>query len=214
MSGPARPSGVGGMRIGLLYALPLERAALAGLDLGPAFLEQAGVGATRARSGAERALSAGADALASVGFCGAARSELVPGDVVVATEVLDASSGRAIRCDPELGALVRGAHGQLETRSGIARTPDERAGSAIALDMESAAIGEVAAEANVPFAAIRAISDSTPTRIPRAIDDGGGLDARALRAADLPHMLRLAVGAGRASIALRSAVRQLVRALR
>lgn len=211
---PARRARGGSGPIGLLYALPLERVALMGVQSRAPIVERAGVGSELARSGAERALAAGAGALVSVGFCGAARAELVPGDVVVATEVIDAATWAALSCDTDLTAGVRGSRGPLETRSKIARTPDDRGGHAIALDMESAAIGQVAAQARVPFAAVRAVSDSAQTTLPPAIDETGVLHLGALRPADVPHLLRLGTGAGRAILALRRAVRQLVRGQR
>lgn len=210
----ARPLRVGSEPIALLYALPLERVALVRVESSAVLVERAGIGGELAGAGARRALSAGARALVSVGFCGAVRAELSPGDVVVATEVIDGTGERVLSCDADFTAGVRGSRGPLETRSTIARTPEDRCGPGIALDMESAAIGEVAAEAGVPFAAVRAVSDSAETTLPPSIDETGVLHPGALRPTDVPHLLRLGAGAGRAIVALRRAVRQLVRTQR
>ena len=203
----ARP---GGTPIALLCALPLERVALAGMTGDGVLLARTGAGMARGRAGAERAISAGAGALVSVGFCGGADPDLSPGDVIVATEVVDAESGRTLGCDAGLCARVPGRRGALETRARVARTPSERRASpSIAIDMESAAIADAAVRADIPFAAVRAVSDAEHTRLPDAIDASGELRLGAIRPGDLPDLARLGAGAARAMLALRRAIRQL-----
>lgn len=150
----------------------------------------------------------------AIGFCGALAPDLAPGDVVVATKVLDTRDGNVLACDGALSDSVTGRRGVIETRPRIARTPAERAGStALALDMESAAVARVAAEHGVPFAAVRAVSDAASARVPDAIAESGELRMRELRPRDLPALARLAGGAASASRALRRAGREILASL-
>lgn len=90
---------------------------------------------------------------------------------------------------------------------------------ALALDMETHAIGLAARQQSLPFAALRVVLDPADQTLPGAAqaglrDDGGydlrrGLGALLRTPGDLPAMLRLAAGAFRAQRAMRLAGRQL-----
>ena len=102
----------------------------------------------------------------AAGFCGALRSNLSVGEVVVPTEVLD-ESGRRWACQPR-PEFPQG--GRLLTASRIIGTPSGKAEAAEryladCVDMESAAIAEVCADRGIHFAAIRAVSDASDTTL-------------------------------------------------
>jgi adenosylhomocysteine nucleosidase len=132
-----------------------------------------------ARVAVERLLREGAESLISFGLAGGLDPALVPGDLVAAEAVL--SGGRIWPCDAE---LVR----RLSARSvplllagdAIVATAREKARlyaetGAAAVDLESGAIAELATEAGVPFAVLRAICDGADRTLPRAAVEG--LDA-------------------------------------
>lgn len=84
---------------------------------------------------------------------------------------------------------------------------------AAAVDMESHAVAEVAADAGLPFLVVRAISDHAYSRIPKAIigalgPDGGRRPLRVVfnligRPFDLPGLIRLQRGSATAHKSLR-----------
>lgn len=135
----------------------------------------------RARRGAERLLAGGAVALVSFGIAGGLDPALLPGDLVLAERV--AAPGCApIRTDPDWRARwaaaaraagLRTVGGDLiESPRVVAGLADKRllhlTSGAVATDMESYAVAAVAAEAGVPFAAVRAIADPAGRPLPRA----------------------------------------------
>ncbi|WP_119166047.1 phosphorylase family protein [Algihabitans albus] len=168
--------------------------------------------------------------LLSFGYCGGLSSDLKPGDLVVATEVIG-QSDRRFSCDPALSrGLVESAEAlELTVRSGTLATPAEAAATpaakrrladttgALAVDLESAALAEVAVEANLPFAVIRAVLDDLGTTLPpfaiAAVDETSGrprmtrLLLGLLRSpGDLPALVRL----GRARAAAQASLRRLL----
>jgi adenosylhomocysteine nucleosidase len=150
-----------------------------------------GIGAVRARLAAEELVKAGATSLASWGTAGALVPDLSAGSLVVPQRVLLPGHG-AFSADAawhkRLCAKLSG-HVDLHTRSllqsdRVLRNPyakesfSEKYGG-IAVDMESAAVAEAALSANIPFVAIRAVSDSINMNIPAsaltAVDEMGRL---------------------------------------
>ncbi len=116
-----------------------------------------GVGRANAARAAE-ALAArhSLTGLISAGFAGALAPELRVGDLVVDTEV------------PQWGALagrMGAVAGRIQTVDHVVCTATERRElaartGAIAVDMESAAVAEVARRRGLPYAAVRSITDS------------------------------------------------------
>ncbi len=122
-----------------------------------------GMGEDRARSAAEAVLTFRAPkVLLSVGLAGATVSNLAVGDIVLPTKVLSASGSAAFTID--------GGEGTLISRSGIANASEKRALAkqfgCTAVDMEAAAVAEVAARRGIRFAAIKAISDEVGFDLP------------------------------------------------
>jgi adenosylhomocysteine nucleosidase len=129
-----------------------------------------------ARVAAEQLLQEGARSLVSFGLAGGLDPALTPGDLLAAETVL--SGGRLFPCD---AALVR----RLGVRSvplllagdAIVATAREKArlyaeSGAAAVDLESGAVAELATEAGIPFAVLRAICDGADRNLPRAAMEG------------------------------------------
>ena len=170
--------------------------------------------AERARAGARRLLSEGAGALVSFGIAGGLDPSLTPGDLVIAERVVS-PDGHTIAVDLDLRARWQGAAeaaelravggGLLGTARPLASVADKRAchrsSGAAAVDMESHAVAGIAAEAGVPFVAVRAIADPAGRPLPRAAAGSIGPDGRprighvvlgvCLRPWEVPALLRL-----------------------
>jgi adenosylhomocysteine nucleosidase len=115
----------------------------------------------------------------SAGFGGALDGRLRVGDLVLATEVVDAEG----RCRPTTwpGALPAGVgrptlhRGRLLTAPGLLADPGEKRAlgerhRALAVDMESAAVAERCTREGVPFGCLRAVSDDIHTALsPRLV---------------------------------------------
>ncbi len=139
-----------------------------------------GMGAEAAKIAARRLAGSGAAALISFGSAGALDPGLRSGDVLLPARVVD-ENGRLWPAD-------RGLHRDLGERFAAyrpctadlfaaarplagARDKAERweKGGAAAVDMESAALAEVAAEFAVPFAVLRVVIDEQRQDIPEAL---------------------------------------------
>ena len=175
-------------------------------------------------------------ALLSFGVSGAITDALKPGDIALARSVI-MSDGTRIETSRMFSPLLAEAaaqsgivlkHGYLADASDI--VVDEAAKRALgrktgahAVDMESGAVANVAAEKGVPFAALRAISDSVEHTLPHAalgaVGPGGDIRVMTtilrlvLRPQDLPAMMRLAAGSSRGFKSLGRCSRDLVPAL-
>jgi len=138
-----------------------------------------GVGSARARTAAEAHIAQGCEALLSFGFAGALEPGLPVGAVVLATAIRS-PNGEEMETTPDWHAnLAKTISRHLAWNAGVliqtdrpAVTPQEKsdlreATKAIAVDMESYAIGEIAAASGVPFLALRVISDHARARLPR-----------------------------------------------
>lgn len=184
--GMARAADVRGTGI---YALDEALLAVSGMGWAPAL-------------GAARALMAsGATALASVGTAGALDPALGCGAIVLPEEVVSLE-GPPVPADPlwryalaqtlprehVYGGRLLGTRRPLGSRldKAIAR----RETRAVAVDMESAAIARVAADAGAPFLAVRVIVDTAGEDLPRAVLAASGGAS--------PSLLKLLVGLARA----------------
>jgi adenosylhomocysteine nucleosidase len=161
---------------------------------------QSGPGPERAAQVARAALAGGAAALVSWGLVGALDAALGAGDVVLPRRVLRAGAG-AVLADPAWHARLaaidgfRTTFGDLLTVDAALESPEAKGAAAratgcVAVDMEAAAIGAVAAAAKVPFVAVRVVVDTLADRLPAAedwIDERGNRRfAAALRAVVRP----------------------------
>lgn len=147
-----------------------------------------GIGPQAADAAARAVLNQEAVILAvSVGFAGALLPSASVGDVIVATSVVSGKfdggwtqCGTPTVCDDRVRRSVQAAAADIgvEARSGsllslatvVCRAFEKqdlrRATGAVALDMESAAIGKVAQSHGIPFAVVRTVSDVAGEDLP------------------------------------------------
>jgi adenosylhomocysteine nucleosidase len=176
-------------RLGVVVALPAEARTLLNepiqpggrAALGDGFVQLCGIGTARARDAAGALLEAGATALLSWGTCGGLDTALTAGSLVL-PETVVSSAGAIFGVEPAwcervsrcLARHIAYSHGPLvESRSVLGRPADKsalsRASGAVAVDMESAAVAEVARTAGVPFLVVRAVLDPAKRTIPAGI---------------------------------------------
>jgi adenosylhomocysteine nucleosidase len=176
-------------QIGIITALLPEAACLTGESIQPQTLTRlsshlnlyvCGMGAERAAGAARAMLQAGMDVLVSWGTAGAVAGHLRAGDLCVPETVIGYDGriyetakhwrmtvvNKLVDCpgDIYLGPL---ADSMRVLMSAVDKAEvGERHRTAIAVDMESAAIAEVARAHEKPCIVIRVVSDSAVTAIP------------------------------------------------
>ena len=179
---------------------------------------------------AESLLRGGAEALLSFGIAGALAPALMPGSLLVPRVVID-ETGLRYAVDGEWRMrvidVVRGAglpidEGDLLGARAAAASPARKAElhrvtGAVAVDLESHLVAQVAARAGRPFLVLRAVADSATQALPDAAVHGlapNGKPAlgRVLRSVacdprQIPALIKLAGGTRRALDALGSALR-------
>jgi adenosylhomocysteine nucleosidase len=166
-------------------------------------------------------------AVISFGLCGALGRSLRCGDLVLATEVIDAETELA--ADEALlsrfsAMFPRAVSGRVLGSDAIVGDPARKAAlatstGAIAVDMESHLVARVAARAGVAFAVVRCVSDRAADALPHAAQAGfrpdGRIDVIAVLAAlgrrpwETPGLIATARGAGAGFRALRDTARAL-----
>ncbi|MDE2049805.1 MAG: purine and other phosphorylase-like protein, family 1 [Gammaproteobacteria bacterium] len=197
--------------IGIVSALTAEARTLgpaarhgAGLSqLGDgALLAVSGIGESAAAAAARRLVLAGATALASFGMAGGLDPTLLCGVVLLPEEVAAAEGGdcaaagsatsgewrQRLRAALPASCIVCG--GKLLSSARPIGRPDAKAAAwhrsrAAAVDMESAAIAQVAGQAGLPFIALRVIVDTASDELPAAViaaSSGGQLQVARLLA--------------------------------
>ncbi|KAA5606512.1 hypothetical protein F1188_06515 [Roseospira marina] len=173
----SRPSAIG-VGVGVVTGLASEAHVLAGRD-GLTVLCH-GPGPERATAAARALLDGGARALVSAGICGGLDPALVPGSLVVPARVVSRhAEGESWVVDPAWHAAVVAAlppvlRPNTGTLLGSDRAVASRDGKqalaarsgAVAVDMESHAVARVAAEAGVPFLALRTVADTASDVLP------------------------------------------------
>ena len=179
-----------------------------------ALLAVSGIGENAAAAAARRLVLAGAGALASFGMAGGLDPALICGAVLLPEEVVGADGAAIAATAGEWRQRLRTAlpgaciacGGKLLSSERPIGTPEAKAAAwresrAAAVDMESAAIARVAAQAGLPFIALRVIVDTAFDLLPAAViaASGGGrlrlgrLGAELLRApGDVGALIRLA----------------------
>jgi adenosylhomocysteine nucleosidase len=173
-----------------------------------------GMGAKAAAAGARSLVDAGATALASWGMAGGLDPALTAGAVLLPREVIG-TDGRAQitapawreRLSRAITAHAPVADGRLLTSPRAIDSVAEKAAlfrstGAVAVDMESLAVAEIAERARMPFMAVRVIVDSAADVLPKVVtaaaDREGHLQiwrligALALAPAELVSLIRLA----------------------
>jgi adenosylhomocysteine nucleosidase len=177
-------------------------------------LAVSGMGRAAAARSARALVDAGATALASWGMAGGLDPALIPGTIFLPSEVIS-SDGASIttarqwreRLGSALSAQRPLVQGRLLTSAKAVGSLAEKATlfrekGAVAVDMESLAIAEVAQTRELPFIAVRVIVDSAGDALPQAVtaaaDSEGHLQvwrlmgALARAPADLAPLIRLA----------------------
>jgi adenosylhomocysteine nucleosidase len=170
---------------------------------------------------------AGARGLISFGLCGALDPALAVGDIIVGDGVVGGDGPLAT--DPAwtntLRAALPGSRRGLVAGADViagslaAKAALRQASSAAVVDMESHAVARVARDVGLPFAVIRAVSDTAGRALPRAAQAGfkadgepdvGAVIAGLLRRPwELPALIRTAVDAEKAFKSLAFASRAL-----
>ncbi len=167
--------------LGVLREQLQDRDGLGGLELRsgslsgvPVLAAVAGVGKVRAARAAALLVAAGARGLLSVGVCGGLTRRDEIGSFVHAERALQADfavrEGREV---PANGAWLEAWESVVPGRRGLFLTADRpvlrlharvlasrQFGSGAVAEMETAAIARVAADADLPWAGLRAVSDS------------------------------------------------------
>ncbi len=173
-------------RLGSVTALAAEaaiagRAAKAAPDETMAPMVQfAGPGADRARRAARALIAEGSTALLSFGVAGGLDPALGPGTVVLADRLVGPDRS-VLGADAEWrDRLLRAGRDRVVMKigdiAGIDRplqNPGDKASlfeatGAVAIDMESCAVAQIAQDAGVPFLAVRAIADPASRTVPEA----------------------------------------------
>ncbi len=185
------------MRLGIIAALSAEAKCLSDwpdaydvLDISHPFSSQprektllsiSGIGPKAARATAHNLVKHGATALLSWGCAGALVNELKPGDLLIPKSIYSEDHGTLHphktwrkRLTDQLTGTLQWHEGILVESSRILTNIEEKqamakAFNAIAVDMESAAIGRVAEAADVPFMVIRSIADTANEGLPSCI---------------------------------------------
>jgi hopanoid-associated phosphorylase len=186
--------------LGFIIALQAERTSLTPLKLAhhaPRQLSSgqwvvlSGTGAWAAHRAARQLLEKGVTGLVSWGSAGALTHTLQPGDLVLPERILGATgdlyhteSGWRSRLSDALATDLPLTGGLLIESLAVIATPEDKqflhaTTTAVAVDMESAAIAAVARHGEIPFVAIRAIADTVhmtlPGSIRHAVDSDGRL---------------------------------------
>jgi nucleoside phosphorylase len=176
-----------------------------------------GVGPAAARAATDRLLTALDDhgtAVAHVvvsGIAGGIAEDLEVGDMVVPAAVMDLASGRSYRAAPVPGhANARTVATVGELILDPARLATMAADGIDVLDMETAAVAEVAESRQIPWSAVRVISDRprdglldegimTMLRPDGSVDPLAALKHIATHPSRLPKLARLGRDAGAAA---------------
>jgi adenosylhomocysteine nucleosidase len=169
-----------------------------------------------AADAANRLVEKGVNSLVSFGFAGGLDPALRPGAVVIPAAVL--SEGKWYAAEPILANMFGGLTGhRLVAGTAVAAHSTTKrqlhvTTHAHAIDLESGSVARVALDHGLPFAVVRAISDTAERDLPPAallaLDRRGSIDLIAVLAAllrqpaQLPALLRLASDAARARRAL------------
>jgi adenosylhomocysteine nucleosidase len=157
---------------------PLSELAWAGEG---ALLAVSGIGRVAAEAAARALLEGGVSGLMTFGMAGGLDPALEAGSVVLPCELISADGTRFVASRSwreRVAAAVRPVRavteGNLLTSARAIETAADksaafRATGAAAVDMESAAVAEIAANHNLPFIAVRVIVDTAADTLPRAV---------------------------------------------
>jgi adenosylhomocysteine nucleosidase len=165
--------------VGVVCALTSEARHLGPVD--GTLVRVSGMGMAAATHCARSLVDEGATALVSWGMAGGLDPRLPPGTIFLPDTVISPAGGALTTSGPwreRLAAAVAAQHpcirGRLLTSARAVSTRADKATlfretGAIAVDMESAAVGEVAQAHQLPFVAVRVIVDGATDALPRAV---------------------------------------------
>jgi adenosylhomocysteine nucleosidase len=144
-------------------------------------LAVSGIGLVAAEAAACTLVEAGVSALMTFGMAGGLDPTLEAGSVVLPRELISEAGTRWLasrswreRVAAAVSPLHAVTEGNLLTSVRAIDTPAGktaafRATGAAAVDMESAAVAEIAGKHNLPFIAVRVIVDTAADKLPRAV---------------------------------------------
>ena len=174
--------------VGIVVALPEELATLttARLKQGECcqldnhWIVYSGAGLKNAAAAARLLTTKGVNCLVSWGCAAGLHPQAKPGDLVIAAQVTDAQ--QSFDADKNLGETLKNAlpgkltifNGNLFTSASLVHLSQDKQNihqqsQAVALDMESVAIAEVAQESQLPFLVVRSIADPVNMDLPQAV---------------------------------------------
>jgi adenosylhomocysteine nucleosidase len=177
-------------KLGIIAALPAEANCLTKKKLNVCspveiqkdiFLCLSGMGYDSARRSSQQLIELGIDALISWGLAGSIDVSLKSGDLLLASNVITNDQSWSTHADWANKLQMECQHSSFSTlRAGIASVSDicnsisdkknlSLKSGAIAVDMESSAIAELATTNNIDFLVVRAIADDADTNIPEAV---------------------------------------------
>ena len=205
-------------RVCVLFALPEEAAPfLRRLEVVPTLSRRctvavSGVGTAKAARETTKILANGRiECLIVCGFGGGLTEQITPASLIVAERVLDATQADAMvptvyKPDGRMRELAAAPCGDLVTVGKVLTTPDEKRAlyartQAQMVDMETAGAVAAAAQAGVPWLAVRVATDCVGETLPfdfnALADSEGNIDrGRVVRAAlmqpwKIPALIRL-----------------------
>ncbi len=191
--------------IGIIVALPEELRTLTQqaikqgecLQLGSVWIVYSGAGWQNATTAAQLLIAKGVQRLVSWGCAAGLVDTLKPGDLVLASQIV--GDDKVFETDKlwrdqlqqQLSPYVSTHSGSLFTSRTLvsshqAKQQIHQKNQAIALDMESAAIAEVAENAHLPCLVIRSIADPVSQNLPQAVLKGLNANGQV----ELPRLLR------------------------
>jgi adenosylhomocysteine nucleosidase len=146
-----------------------------------ALLALSGIGGVAAQAAAHALIEAGVTALMTFGMAGGLDPALKAGSVVLPCEMISADGTRFAASPPwrervaaAISPLRAVTEGNLLTSAHAIDTPADKAAAfrttgAAAVDMESAAVAQVASRHGMPFIAVRVIVDTAADTLPGAV---------------------------------------------
>lgn len=184
------------LRVGIVVALPEELATLTHTrlkqgeccQLDSNWIAYSGAGLKNATAAARLLTGKGVDCLVSWGCAAGLHPQAQPGDLVIASKVTDSQT--CFDADKTLGETLQNAlpdnltvfNGALFSSSKLVHLSLDKQtiyqqSQAMALDMESIAVAEVARQAQLPFLVVRSIADPVnmdlPQTVVQALNDEG-----------------------------------------
>ncbi len=176
-----------------------------------------------ARRAVERLVASGVSALVSIGLAGGLDPSMRPGQVVVPEAVLH--RGRNFQTDHSLRLMLGGAtpHRLLDAGRVVMRVAEKQAlwrqTGCAAVDLESGAVAQQAADLSLPYGVLRVICDPGDRALPPAsvvalapdgrISVGAVLRSITRQPAQISALLLLAADAARAKRRLRDHLRRI-----